>query len=117
MLTKLGQELRNIRVRRNLLLYHMAHDLGLKSSELSAIEHGRKKITKDMVNKIIKKYDLCPMEIAALVDAIEKPKKTEKKKNAIHYISEGVIYSNRYISEGIIYSNGDVEIVSTIVKY
>jgi len=70
MITPFGQELRKIRLDRNLLLKNMADKLGFTSSYLSAIENGKKKIPADFIQTLAKVFDLS-------VEEVEKLKLTE----------------------------------------
>jgi len=54
MLDKFGKLLRDIRITRSLLLYDMAKTLDISSTELSAIERGRKPIpAKERIEKMM----------------------------------------------------------------
>lgn len=58
MLDKFGQAVRNIRITRSLLLYNMAEDLGISSSQLSGIERGTKPIPKWFIPKLETTYNI-----------------------------------------------------------
>lgn len=66
MITAFGKELRNIRLNRDLLLKNMADALGVTSSYLSAIEHGKKSVPKNMISKLAMLFDLSEKEISNL---------------------------------------------------
>lgn len=70
MITKLGKFLRIFRMERGLLLKQMADDLGVSSSFLSAIEHGKKELPKGFEEKILQTYHLDKAESEGLSDAI-----------------------------------------------
>ena len=61
MLTEFGKELRRIRLDSGELLKEMSDKLNVTSSYLSAIEHGKREIPLDLVDKISKiyKFDDC----------------------------------------------------------
>lgn len=56
MITKLGKELRKLRIDRGLRLYDMAESIGISTAMLSAVETGRKAAPDDLVNRLAKKY-------------------------------------------------------------
>lgn len=58
MLSAFGKELRRIRLDKSELLKDMADRLGVTSSYLSAVEHGKRDIPSDWINKIICDYSL-----------------------------------------------------------
>lgn len=66
MLTAFGKEIRKIRLDRGELLKTMADCLGMKSSYLSAIEHGKKAIPKTFIESLVSRYDLSEEEMKNL---------------------------------------------------
>ena len=72
MLTELGKALRRIRLDRNQLLKDMAKILGVTPAYLSAIENGKRKPTKDLLNNIHHRYELSSNEINNLNEAYSK---------------------------------------------
>lgn len=58
MLSAFGKELRRIRLDKSELLKDMADRLGVTSSYLSAVEHGKRDIPSDWIKKIICDYSL-----------------------------------------------------------
>lgn len=57
-LTDVGKLLRKKRIEKGELLYHMAKKLGIGSAQLSSIETGKQKLTRDQANFIIGEYRL-----------------------------------------------------------
>lgn len=71
MLTAFGKEVRKIRLDRGELLKTMADSLGVKSSYLSAIEHGKKAIPKSFICSLTSLYSLSQNEIENLEKAAD----------------------------------------------
>jgi HTH-type transcriptional regulator, competence development regulator len=55
-ITKLGKELRKLRLERGITLFEMAETIGLSSSLLSSVETGKKPATKSLVAKLAEQY-------------------------------------------------------------
>lgn len=71
MLTQFGKLLRKYRIEHNLILKEMADTLNIPSSYLSAIEMGRKTITKEFLNKLYKAYSFSDLEKQQFNEAAE----------------------------------------------
>ena len=71
MLTAFGKEIRKIRLDRGELLKTMADKLGMKSSYLSSIEHGKKAIPKSFISSLMRLYDLSDSELKNLQEAAD----------------------------------------------
>ncbi|WP_290457643.1 helix-turn-helix domain-containing protein [Faecalibaculum rodentium] len=71
MLTEFGKEIRKLRIEHNDLLKNMADKLGVTSSYVSAIEHGKKPIPADFISRLKGLYDLSSDEIRRLEQAKE----------------------------------------------
>ena len=71
MITTFGKALRRIRLDNGELLKDMADKLGVTSSYLSAVEHGKKQVTNKLLRKIIKAYELIEAEKDGLMRAFE----------------------------------------------
>lgn len=69
MLTVFGKCLRRIRLEEGQLLKDMANKLDVTPAYLSAIENGKRKPTKELVNKLIAEYDLNSNQIQELNDS------------------------------------------------
>lgn len=69
MLTKFGKELRRIRIEKSELLKDMADRLGVTSSYLSAVEHGKRDIPQNWIDRIVSLYSLGNQEKKCLVEA------------------------------------------------
>lgn len=69
MLTEFGKELKKIRIDNDQVLKDMANSLGITASYLSAIEHGKREIPTDMINKLVKQYVLDSNTIKKLESA------------------------------------------------
>lgn len=70
MLTKVGKYLRFMRLNNDEILRDMAARLKVTSAFLSAVENGKKKMSKRMRETLITEYRLSDEEIRALDDAI-----------------------------------------------
>ncbi|MDR3351764.1 MAG: helix-turn-helix transcriptional regulator [Zoogloeaceae bacterium] len=57
-LTKLGVELRKLRLELGMTLYDMAQKLNVSSSLLSSVETGRKPATDSFMNKLVEQFDV-----------------------------------------------------------
>lgn len=68
MRNEFGKLVRNIREERNIRLYKMANDLGYSPSFLSAIENNRKSAPMEIVDKIIKYYNISSNDAKKLRD-------------------------------------------------
>ena len=71
MLTEFGKLLRKYRIDHNLILKKMADTLNIPSSYLSAIEMGRKTVSKEFLNKLYEAYSFSDVERQQLNDAAE----------------------------------------------
>ena len=75
-LTPFGIALKDIRINREELLYDMSLKLGIKPSYITSIELGEKKVSRKMLKKIIKEYNLQDNEkqyiIKAYIQSIKK---------------------------------------------
>lgn len=69
MLTEFGKEIRKLRLEHDDLLKNMAAKLGVTSSYLSAIEHGKKPIPADFISRLQGLYNLTPAEMKRLEEA------------------------------------------------
>ena len=69
--TKFGEYMRNLRIKKNILMKDSADALGVKTPFLSAVENGKKKIPADWYEKLCSIYDLSSVEQANLKCAIE----------------------------------------------
>ena len=69
MLTKFGKELRRIRIEKSELLKDMADRLGVTSSYLSAVEHGKRDIPQNWIDRIVSLYSLGNQEKKCLIEA------------------------------------------------
>lgn len=58
MLDRFGKLVRDIRITRSLLLHDMANELGISSSELSAIECGKKPVPDWFIPALNKSYGI-----------------------------------------------------------
>lgn len=56
--TSLGKRLRKIRIDNDEITLNMAEKLGISISYLSAIEHGKRNIPNDFIQKLFDKYQL-----------------------------------------------------------
>ena len=56
--TSLGKRLRKIRIENDEITLNMAEKLGISISYLSAIEHGKRNIPNDFIQKLFDKYQL-----------------------------------------------------------
>lgn len=74
MLTAFGRELRKLRIDRAELLKDMAENLNVTASYLSAVEHGKREIPSNWVEKISKKYRLDESDIEKLREAADQSK-------------------------------------------
>lgn len=74
MLTEFGKCLRKIRIDNAELLKEMADKLQVTSSYLSAVEHGKREIPVNWIEKISNFYDLSPMVEQELRSAADKSK-------------------------------------------
>lgn len=72
MLVELGKELRMIRLSENELLKDMAKRINVAPSYLSAIENGKRRPTKNLLDNIIHSYKLSDSTIQSLKDAYSK---------------------------------------------
>ena len=72
MLTEFGKYLRRLRLDCNQLMKEMAGQLNVTPAYLSAIENGKRKPTKDLVNKIQKCYSLSNDDSQQLKEAYAK---------------------------------------------
>lgn len=61
-LTELGKVLKKIRIREGILLYDMAIAIGVSSSYLSGVEHGKKKPSIEWLDIICNKYSISEQE-------------------------------------------------------
>lgn len=61
-MTELGKALWKIRIREGILLYDMATALGVSSSYLSGVEHGKKKPSIEWLDIICNKYSVREQE-------------------------------------------------------
>lgn len=71
MLTEFGKLLRKYRIDHNLILKKMADTLNIPSSYLSAIEMGRKTVSKEFLNKLYEVYSFSDVERQQFNDAAE----------------------------------------------
>ncbi len=78
MLTEFGKELRKIRIDNNEILKDMAVSLGITSSYLSAIEHGKREIPRNLINEISKVYNLSDEAFKKLEGAASNTQKVFK---------------------------------------
>lgn len=69
MLTEFGKCLRRIRLEKGQRLKDMADILNITSAYLSSVENGIRKPTKELVNKLINKYNFNDNEKQVLIDA------------------------------------------------
>lgn len=58
MLTEFGKTIRKLRLDKGILLKQMADDIGMTSSYLSAIEHGKREIPKRLISDLSNTYTL-----------------------------------------------------------
>lgn len=72
MFTEFGKLTRMYRLKHGLILKEMAEKLNVPSSYLSAVEMGRKSITKEFADKILSTYTFTKEEIEQFNDAVEK---------------------------------------------
>lgn len=70
-ITKFGEFMRILRIKRNLLMKDTADSLEVKTPFLSAVETGKKKIPESWLEKICKIYNLSDIESEELKMAIE----------------------------------------------
>lgn len=75
MATKLGKELRKLRIDRGLRLYDMAKEIGLSTAMLSAVETGRKAAPADLIDRLAAHYS----EVAARRDELQQLADLTKK--------------------------------------
>ena len=71
MITEYGKILRIYRLNNGMILKDMADKLNVPSSYLSALEMGRKPVTKDFLDKLLEKYDFTNEEQEKLKHAAE----------------------------------------------
>lgn len=71
MLTTFGKKIRILRIQENETLYDMARKLGVTSSYLSAIEHGKRSIPPQWIDRIADLYCLTSTESQELERAAE----------------------------------------------
>ena len=69
MLTVFGKCLRRLRLDQNELLKEMAQRMSVTPAYLSAVENGKRKPTKELVNKILSEYDLDETQIQNIYDS------------------------------------------------
>lgn len=70
-LTRFGEYMRILRVKKRILMKDTADVLGVKTPFLSAVENGKKKIPADWYEKISLAYDLSDVEKKELKNVIE----------------------------------------------
>lgn len=85
-LTPFGKVVRKLRIDRAMTMKDMADRLETSPVFLSAVETGRKNLTKNLVEKVISVLNVNAMELEALEDAISKT----RKKVELHLEKEGV---------------------------
>lgn len=68
-LTPFGINLRHIRISRKELIYDMSLKLGIKPSDITRIELGECKVSRKMLKKIIKEYNLHNDEKQCIIKA------------------------------------------------
>ena len=76
MVTQLGKFLRNLRNENDEFMIDMAKKLGISPSLLSSIETGRRKISTDLKETLIKTYNLSENSINLLNESISKTQKS-----------------------------------------
>jgi transcriptional regulator with XRE-family HTH domain len=69
--TKFGQFIRKLRIKKGVNLKEMAESLGVTSSHLSALELGKKNIPSSMIDNVSQYFGLSKDEAARLKDTIE----------------------------------------------
>lgn len=75
MLTEFGKSIRKIRIDHGVILADMARTLGVTSSYLSAVEHGKRKVPENWIRLIAEKYDLTTKESDELQETVERSRK------------------------------------------
>lgn len=103
MLDDFGNAIRDIRLSRNILLYDMAKDLGISSSELSSIECGKKPIPNWFVQKLQERYGISNIRVCTLYNFIKKRGECQlsnvDKKNAEGYSDPTAYAALKHISD------------------
>lgn len=56
MITKLGKELRKLRLDLGITLFEMAESIGVSSSLLSSVETGRKPATSNLIQRLVDRF-------------------------------------------------------------
>jgi transcriptional regulator with XRE-family HTH domain len=69
MLSKFGQFVRALRLQKNMLMSHMAEELGCSPSYLSAVEFGRRPVPDTWISKIADILDLDEKSTQAMAEA------------------------------------------------
>ena len=58
MVTRFGKEIRKLRIESDATLYEMAKKMDMTPSYLSAIENGKRQVTGEILNKVIKYFGI-----------------------------------------------------------
>lgn len=88
MITPLGKFLRSIRIEQNELLYDMATKLGISSSKLASIEHGKEYLDDDLRKKLFDTYPEITPDILHELEASNPENKNKKGMTAMSGIVE-----------------------------
>lgn len=67
----IGRFLRQYRIKHNMLLRDMAEAMGVDSSWLSGIEHGRRSIPEDFSDMLTSTFKMSQLELRDLKNALE----------------------------------------------
>ena len=112
MLTEFGRQIRKLRIDRGIVLADMAKQLGVSSSYLSAIEHGKRKIPSEWIDKIQKLYNLSLSEQESLKAAMER-----SEQEVVLTLGESQERDELAVSFARVFENCDRETISNLREY
>lgn len=82
MITEFGKELRKLRLDLGITLFEMAKAIGLSSSFLSSVETGKKPAPQELVDVLVRRYNLAQQSKTRLTELADKTRKEVRIKLA-----------------------------------